>query len=92
MKNVINAMILTEMGHAVSKVNGRRNYVIRMEMNDKRAYVGTMGAMVSHRLMSERLSYMAEHGTSWAEYTYKKDWQAAVNALAENGFSVKTIS
>ena len=92
MKNLINAMILAEAGNAISKVNGRRNYVIRMEMKDKEAYIGTMGAMVHRGLMGEYLSYMVKHGTCWAEYTYKKDWQAAVNALAENGFLMKTIN
>jgi hypothetical protein len=63
-----------------------------MEMADKDAYIGTMGAMVADRMMSERLDYMAKHGTCWAHYTYKKDWQTAVNALRENGFRIVEVN
>lgn len=87
--NAISALVLAKSGEAISKVRGRRNYVVRMEMKDKLAYVGGMGAMKRHNLMSEYLVYMAKHGTCWAEYTYKKDFMAAVNALETNGFTIR---
>jgi hypothetical protein len=43
-------------------------------------------------LMSEYLTYMAQHGTAWAEFTYKKDFVTAINALEENGFKVIWIN
>lgn len=87
-KMAINALVLTETGKAISKVKGRRNWVIRMEMVDKKAYIGGMGAMRRNGLMSEFLVYMSKHGTAWAEYTYKQDFLTAIDALENNGFKV----
>ena len=84
----MSVIILTETGRAISKLYGRKNYVIRMEMNDKEALIGNYGVMQRRGLMSELLVYMARHGTTWAEFTYKKDFIAAVNALAESGFKI----
>ena len=87
-ETVLKVMILDEAGKAISKVNGRHNYVIRMEMNDSIAYAGGMGTMEKCGLMGEFLSYMTKHGTCWAEYTYKKDFLEAVKALENNGFKI----
>lgn len=87
-KNTMSAIILAESGKAISKLYGRRNYAIRMEMNDKKALIGGYGVMQRRGLMGEYLSYMAEHGTTWAEFTYKKDFVTAINALEKNGFKV----
>ncbi len=89
---VITTLILTETGRAISKVEGRRNYTIRMEMKDKRAYVGGNGAMERRHLTSEYLTYIANHGTCWANYTYKKDFMNAIKALENNGFLIYWIS
>lgn len=88
MKNAVSAIALTQSGKAISKLYGRRNYVIRMEMNDKEALIGGYGVMRRRGLMSEYLIYMAQHGTTWAEFTYKKDFVTAINALEKNGFKV----
>lgn len=88
MTTVISAVILAESGKAISKLYGRRNYVIRMEMKDNKALVGGFGVMQRRGLMGEYLTYMAKHGTTWAEFTYKKDFMAAINALEKNGFNV----
>lgn len=88
MKNVVSAIVLTQSGKAIGKLYGRRNYVIRMEMNDKEALIGGYGVMRRRGLMSEYLTYMAQHGTTWAEFTYKKDFITAINALEKNGFKV----
>lgn len=82
------SLILTETGKAISKLNGRRNWTIRMEMVDKKAYVGTFGLLNRRGFNSEFLSYMASHGTCWAEFTYKKDFNDAIDALKENGFTI----
>lgn len=81
-----NTLILTETGKAISKVYGRRNYVIRMEMADKKMYAGGMGVMSRCGKMSAYILYMREHGTTWAEFTYKKDFLAAVSAMEALGF------
>lgn len=88
MKTAINTLVLTETGRAIGKVRGRRNWVIRMEMKDRKAYVGGMGVMDKRGLMSEFLVMMEKHGTTWAEYTYKKDFLTAVKALEEIGFNI----
>lgn len=87
-KMAVNALVLTETGKAIGKVEGRRNWVIRMEMVDKKAYVGGMGVMHRQGLMREFLAYMSKHGTAWAEYTYKQDFLTAIEALKNNGFKV----
>ena len=90
-KMAVDTLVLTETGKAIGKIKGRRNWVIRMEMADKEAYVGGMGVMSRRGLMSEFLTYMVKHGTTWAEYTYKKDFLTAVNALENNGFDIRWI-
>lgn len=91
MKTAINTLVLTKTGQAIGKVRGRRNWVIRMEMKDRKAYVGGMGTMHRRGLMSEFLAWMSEHGTTWAEYTYKKEFLAAIKALEEIGFDIRWI-
>lgn len=88
LETAIKALSLTETGRAISKIEGHRNWTIRMEMNDKIAYVSGFGVMQRRWLLSERLDYMAKHGTCWAHYTYKKDFLQAVKALEENGFEI----
>ena len=88
LETALTSVILAESGKAISKVRGRRNYSIRMEMVDRKAYVGGFGMMDSRGLLGEFLYYMAEHGTTWAHFTYKKDFMAAVNALENNGFKI----
>ena len=88
MEATFSAIILAESGRAISKLYGRRNYVIRMEMKDKKALVGGYGVMKRRGFMSEYLTFMAQHGTTWAEFTYKKDFATAINALKENGFQI----
>lgn len=87
-KKALTAAILAESGRALSKLYGRRNYAIRMEMVDKDACVGGYGVLARRGLMGENLMYMAEHGVCWAEFTYKKDFMAAVKALEDNGFTI----
>ena len=82
----INTLVLTETGRAISKVHGRRNYIIRMEMADKRMYAGGMGVMSRCGKMSAYILYMLEHDVTWAEFTYKKDFLAAVSAMEALGF------
>lgn len=87
-KNTMSAIILTESGRVISKLYGRRNYIIRMEINDKKALIGSFGVMQRCGLMSEYLVYMAQHGTTWAEFTYKRDFVTAINTLEKNGFKI----
>lgn len=91
MRTAVNTLVLTEAGRAISKVRGRRNWAIRMEMKDRMAYVGGMGVMDRRGLMSEFLVLMERHGTTWAEYTYKKDFLTAIKALEEIGFDIRWI-
>ena len=80
--------ILTTYGEMRSKVSGRVNWVIRIELADKRATVGGKGRMTSRNLMSERVSYIAKHGTTWEEFTYRVDLEEAMKELEEQGFSI----
>ena len=92
LKTAIDIYALIESGKIISKVNGRRNYVIRLEMKDKYAFVGGFGQMSRRGLMSEFLSYISKHGTTWAEYTYKKDFLKAIEILKENEITVNGIN
>ena len=84
----INTLVLTEAGRLISKIDGRRNYVIRWETKDNIAYAGGMGVMRCRGLMGEYIAYMSNHGTTWAEFTYKKDFKAALKALEEKQIEI----
>jgi len=72
-----------------SKVDGRRNWVIRVETwtttdgERKRVitYRGGYGFACDHGFMGCFVREIGERNIRWYTFTYKKDYQAAVNAL-----------
>ena len=76
-----------------SKVEGRRNWAIRIENHDgvKVAYVGAYGQMRRRNLMSEYIRIIKKYQVRWFEYTYKKDFKAVVKALEEAGYNIYNI-
>ena len=72
-----------------SKVEGRRNWVIRFEKNYAGKYhilyKGAFGIACNRGLLEEYLMYMAEHKTKWIYFTYKKDYLKALEALKALG-------
>lgn len=91
LENALRTKVFVGLGEAMSRVDGRINYVIRLEMKDKRATVGGHGQMTKRNLMSARLDSIAKHGITWAEYTYKKDCCKMVEELENLGFSVSYL-
>lgn len=73
----------------VSNTPGRRNWLIRTEVSRKGElvifYNGAYGRADDLGLLSERISYIAEHKVRWYKFTYKKDYEAALNALRAMG-------
>ena len=72
-----------------SKVEGRRNWVIRFEKNYTGKYhilyKGAFGIAYDRGLLTEYLTYLAEHKTKWIYFTYKKDYLKALEALKNLG-------
>ena len=72
-----------------SIVRGRKNYVIRTEMdNGVTAYVGTLKALHDKGLKAAFLVDVVKYHIRWFYFTYKKDFMTAVNILEENGCEV----
>lgn len=70
-----------------SQVCGRRNYVIRVHMKDKEIkFAGGFGEARRKGLLCEYVSYIVEHEVVWLEYTYKKDFDGAIEVLRFFGY------
>ncbi len=76
-----------------SKVDGRRNWAIRIENHDgvKVAYAGGYGRMARRNLLGEYVRIIKKNQIRWFEYTYKKDFKTAVKALEEAGYNIYNI-
>ena len=73
-----------------SKVEGRRNWLIRVqELNGKNriVFAGGWGEGKRQGWMIEQVSYIVEHNVRWFEFTYKADYLKVLNNLKENGFT-----
>lgn len=94
MKEIISG--LTEMvieNEINSKVEGRRNWVIRTEVrNGKKVipYAGGYGRAVDIGWVGpELITTIVKNSIRWYEFTYKKDYLEALKKLENKGF-VKT--
>ena len=76
-----------------SKVEGRRNWAIRIENHDgvKVAYVGGYGQMRRRNLMGEYIRIIRKYHIRWFEYTYKKDFKTVVKTLKNAGYIIYNI-
>lgn len=74
-----------------SRVEGRRNWVIRVETlsNGKRivSYCGGFGEAVREGWMSASLTKIGKKKIRWYEFTYKKDYMNALSKLADIGIN-----
>jgi hypothetical protein len=70
-----------------SKVNGRRNYIIRVEDNCKIVFAGMMGEARRRGETAEYIRYIILHHVRWYEFTYKKDFKEALDKLKEMGYN-----
>ena len=77
-----------------SKLDGRRNWAIRIEEREDRkvAYVGGYGRMADCRMMSAYLKEIAKYHIRWFKYTYKKDFKKAVKVLEDNGYIIYNMN
>ena len=89
MKEMLMNLAVMEIENTIgSKVDGRRNWVIRMETwGEKRviAYRGGFGKADRGGWLSARLTDIGEKKIRWYEFTYKKDYMAALNKIKEGG-------
>lgn len=76
-------------GEVVSKVEGRRNWVIHTAMIDNTpqiVFAGGMGEADRRRIFVVPLAEMGKKQYRWYYFTYKKDYLAAKKALIDFGF------
>ena len=73
----------------VSNVTSRRNWVIRTEVWDGEPIIfwaGRYGEARRLGLLSEFVSLIAKNKIRWYEYTYKADFEKALQILRAAGF------
>lgn len=78
-------------GRMMSKVEGRKNYVVYINKHFKTAFVGGIGAMKNRGFTGAYLSDIRTFGLSWSYFTYKKDALELVKALEEEGYCVSRV-
>lgn len=71
----------------VSKVYGRRNYVIYLCDNSATLY--GWGQAKRRGILSATFKYIKKHKVHWFEYTYKKDALKMLTALAQSGYNAR---
>lgn len=89
-EKVIAGALIAQLGTMTSKVEGRRNWAI--STFDDKAYVGGFGQLKRAGLLRCLLIDIAEHGILFREFTYKKDWQEAVEKLKAAGYKIIPIT
>lgn len=89
MSNLV-AMEIENNSH--SKINGRRNWVIRTEIYDGEKCVVFHGAFGEGErrgwLAPESLKNIEKYSIRWYKYTYKKDYLKALEELKNDGYKV----
>lgn len=68
-----------------NKVSGNRNWVLKTRDNT------VEGGRPSHfprYFFSARLSDIGEHGITWRYFTYKKDFDTAIQAYRDAGYKI----
>lgn len=90
MTEIINALTnVLVADKIVSKVDGRRNWVIRVQVDDNNnpiMYCGGYGEMGRWGMLTERLDYMGKHKVNWFKFTYKADYLRAIEMLKLLGY------
>lgn len=90
LREAIGGALLAQLGQVSSKVTGRRNWEIKTY--DDMAYCGGFGQMVRNGLLGwHYLREMAEHGITFRAFTYKKDFQAAIEQYKKAGYKIIMI-
>ncbi len=75
-----------DLDNLVSKVDGRNNYMIRIDMRNghyKITYAGGFGR--GKIFCGEYVSIICKNHTRWFFYTYKKDYKEALQILNNLG-------
>ena len=91
MKNTLGALGNILLGEEISKVEGRRNYVIYISSASKIAIFMGYGTACNNGYMSATLKDISAFGITWAIFTYKKDALKVLSALAEQGLHTSTL-
>lgn len=76
----------TNLSKLVSKIDGRHNYMIRIDIRDghyKITYAGGFGR--GKNFCGEYVSIICKNHTRWFFYTYKKDYKEALQLLNNLG-------
>lgn len=93
MKEIMEMTLMEVENTLRSKIPGRRNWVIRVETrhtndsNSKRVitYRGGFGYAADRGFLECFLREIGERRIRWYEFTYKRDYMAAIAKLTENG-------
>jgi hypothetical protein len=84
---MLESILSIKVDEMVSKVRGRRNYVIYLCDNSATLY--GWGQAKRRGILGATLSYIKKHKVHWLEYTYKKDALEMLNALAQQGYRTR---
>lgn len=86
----INNLIVSEsISNLASKVEGRRNWVIRIHTKFNHIYyAGGYGQARRYGMMEAYLQEISNCGVIWLEFTYKKDYLQALEKLQALGYEM----
>lgn len=89
--NIVENLVAMEIENKMnSKVEGRRNWLIRTEVMNGVKYIMFCGGYGEGDrrgwLAPEMIANIGKYSIRWYTYTYKKDYLEAVKMLKENGY------
>jgi hypothetical protein len=90
----LSALAWITAGEKLSKVIGRKNYVIYIvdsRQGSKYAVAMSRGEAEKRGALGASLSSIAAQGKTWINFTYKKDWLAMVDALGQDSYEMRLL-
>ena len=86
-EKMLESILRIKINDIVSKNYGRRNYVIYTYDNTATLY--GWGQAKRRGILGATLKDIKEHHIHWFEFTYKKDAQDTLVALAQSGYDAR---
>ena len=92
METLVGLSVMTIENELGSKVEGRRNWVIRTEKSPATGklyilYSGGYGEASRKGLLQASLSEICKYSVRWYEFTYKADYLEALDKLTKAGYT-----
>jgi hypothetical protein len=84
---MLQTILKIKFNNIISKVYGRRNYVIYTY--DSTATLYGWGQARREGILCTSFKNIKEHHTHWFEFTYKKDAFEVLTALAQSGYDIQ---